>query len=191
MAGQIQSPVRLEDNDGTSETLFNSSGNIAGKYRKAAMVPGGNISSMWFVYSADRWGHAGSGTGSSKEVGTSSGGVTVSYDIRSAQGFNMTNPGITLFEHSEFRGFGNLFQSSIPDITRSFPEGEVPGCSGAYISGGVWNLYKGFNYTGGLLSFNGQTNLGPGFYDFGGLPINDQAKSIRFVRPSTEDDIKK
>ena len=184
MAGQIQSPLKLEDKNGTSETIFNAMGTIGGSYTKAAMVPGGNMPTMWFVYSAEDWGHAGSGTGESKEVGTSSGGVTVSYSIRSAQGFNITNPGISLFEHSKYRGYGNLFQSSIPDLTSSFPQGQISGCSGAYISGGVWNLYKGFNYTGGLLSYNGQTDLGPGFYDFGNLPLNDQAKSLKYVRAS-------
>ena len=180
----ITSPLKLEDSEGTSETLFNSSGSIDGSYTKAVIIPGGHVLTMWFVYSADNWGKAGSGTGESKDVGTSSGGVTVSYSIRSAQGFNMTNPGISLFEHSKYRGYGHAFQSSMPNITTSFPQGQISGCSSAYISGGVWNLFKDFNYTGGMLSFNGQTDLGPGFYDFGGLPLNDQAKSIRFVRPS-------
>ena len=179
MAGPIQSPLKLEDKDGTSETIFKAMGDISGKFTKAAMVPGGNMPTMWFVYSAEEWGHAGSGTGESKEVGTSSGGVSVSYSIRSAQGFNMTNPGITLFEHGKFRGFGNLFQSSCPDITKSFHQGQISGACGAYISGGVWNLFKDFNYTG-LLA----TDLGPGLYDFGNLPLSDQAKSIQFVRPS-------
>ena len=132
MAGQIQSPLKLEDSVGTSETIYNAMGTIGGSYTKAAMVPGGNMSSMWVVYNDDNWGHANSGTGESKIVGTSSGGVTVSFSIRSAQGFNMTNPGISLFEHSKYQGYGNLFQSSIPDITSSFPQGQISGCSGAY-----------------------------------------------------------
>lgn len=185
MAGAPQSPLKLTDVEhSTSIKIYNPQGTISGNHTRATMVSGGNMPTMWFVYSADHWGHADSGTGTSRSVGISGGaGIQTPFAIKSAQGFNVTDPGVVVFEHSQYRGYGNLYENSVPDLTASFPQGKVPGVSSVYISGGVWTLYNGYDYTGEVLSYNEKEELGPGFYDFGALPVNDQAKSLKYVRP--------
>ena len=174
-----ESPLQLEDNEGTVERIYNTQGYIPGNYKKAVMIQGATPT-MWLVYSVNQWGQL--NDGESTAVGTA-GVVSTSYPIRSAQAFNVVNPGIVIFEHSRYRGNGELLRGSIPSII-DLPQGKT-GISSIYITGGVWNLFKGFNYTGALLSYNGKTDLGPGFYTFEGLALNKQLKSIRFVGASS------
>ena len=183
MAAAPQSPLKLSSGSGESLTIYNPIGFIPPAptfYTIATMIPG-DIPTMWFVYSEKDWGHADSGVGSSIAVGDD-GPKEASYPIVSAQGFNMVNPGIVLFEHSRYRGFGNLYQTSNPNITDSFPQGEISGASSMYISGGIWNLFSDFDYGGKKLSYFGNEDLWPGWYDFGDTSINDQAKSIKYIR---------
>ena len=141
-----------------------------------------NIKTFYVVYSAETYGTAGSGTGSaslvpSNPVSGSSNSIQTSYIIQSAQGFDLGNPGVVMFQHYNFRGYGVEFRTNNPNITESFPTGEIDGASSFVCTGGEWRLYTKTNYNGGsVLVKKG---------DFGNLDkfgLNDKIKSVKFIK---------
>ena len=85
------------------------------------------------------------------------------YDpIKSIQGFHELNPGIILFEHSQYRGYASLFRNTNPDLSNSFSQGQISGVSSMIITGGMWSFYTGYNCHGTKLTIDGKTVLGPG-----------------------------
>lgn len=62
--------------------------------------------------------------------------VTINSAIRSIQGFNETNSVVILFEHSQYCGYGKLFENTNPGITQYFPPGNISGVSSMIITGG-------------------------------------------------------
>uniref|UniRef100_A0A1X7V4K5 Uncharacterized protein n=1 Tax=Amphimedon queenslandica TaxID=400682 RepID=A0A1X7V4K5_AMPQE len=181
----IAGPLHLISRSGTRD-LYNTTDSISsGDCYTQASVIASDPKSLWVVYTVPNWDHGNSPDSNSATI-VEPDGTTVSTmsPIQSAQGFNMENPGAILFEHSKFRGYGNQHRSHNEDLTSSFSQGTIAGVSSAIITGGVWNLFTGINFTGKRLVFDGKQDLGPGRYDFGCLPANDQAKSIKYVRPA-------
>lgn len=179
----VSSPLELISPSGT-ERIYDATANISGGYYQAKVVAS-DAPSLWVVYSSPDWDHDHFEDRQSEViVEPGAGTVSTPSSILSAQGFNILDPAVILFEHSQYRGYGFEFRSTIEDITSQFTQGSISGVSSAIITGGIWNLYAGFNFTGKLLSFNGKKDLGPGRYDFGCLPGNDQAKSIKRIGTS-------
>lgn len=175
----IAGPLKIEGSKG-SQTIYETKGQIDEGFKDATVLES-TPESIWVIYNVPNWDH---------ELGSNLSQV-VEYSqpesltpIRSAQGFDKNNPGIILFEHSKFRGYGNKLSRTTPDLTSSFPQGKVAGVSSAIVTGGIWQMRTGYNGTGTLLTINGQSDLGPGRYDFGSLPVNDEAKSLLYIRPS-------
>ena len=169
-----ESPLRLQDDDGTQETIYNSTTAIGGKYNKATMIKG-EVTTRWFVYGGENWGANNIGNCVVvEEDGTT---ATASWPIRSARGYNKIERGLVIFQDTSYRGPDALIESDSPNLL-TYPPGQA-GISAICVIGGVWNLYSGYNYSGGLLALDGQSDFGPGVYTFGGSSINDKAKSAR------------
>lgn len=183
----IAGPLHLVSSSGTQD-IYNTTSSISSGdgYTQASVIVS-DPKSLWIVYTMPNWDHGNSPNDNSATV-VEPDGTTISTTspIQSAQGFNMENPDAILFEHSQFRGYGNPYRVSTEDLTSSFPQGTISGVSSAIITGGIWNLFTGANFTGKKLSFDGVQDLGPGRYDFGCLPANDQAKSIKYVRATPD-----
>ena len=177
----LTGPLELSGSQGTTK-IYSTTGSIQPGYNKAAAINTSGDGTLWVVYTVKNWDHDHPGDRCTEHIvdpNTGSANVDPENTL-SAQGFNVSNPGIILFEHSQYRGYGQLNTSDNPDLTQSFSQGSVSGVSSAIVTGGVWTLYKGFNYTGTQLG----GEIGPGRHDFGFLTTNDLAKSIKYVRPS-------
>ena len=173
----IESPLKLQDDDGTQETIYNSTTTIGGKYNKATMIKGG-LATRWFVYSAKNWGE--NNNGNCVVVAEDETTAAAPWPIQSARGYNKVNRGLVIFQDTSYRGPATLIEHDSPDLT-AYPPGKA-GVSAIYVTGGVWNLYSGYNYTGALLALNGQSDFGPGVYTFGGSSISNRALSARCKR---------
>ena len=178
----LSGPLNLSGSEGTKK-YFSTTSSIQAGYNRADAVQTGGNGTIWIVYTVQNWDHDHPGDRCTEYiVEANTGSVDVNpANVRSAQGFNVSNPGIILFEHSQYRGYGQLNTSDNPDLTGSFSQGQVSGVSSAIVTGGIWALYKGYNYSGTKL---GGSDIGPGRHDFGFLAVNDLAKSIKYVRPS-------
>ena len=176
-------PLHLTGTVG-EKTIYNSNANISGTFNKAEVVyDSSEPKSFWVIYSVPNFDHDHPDDRQTEEIVQPNGvAVNMQSGIVSAQGFNIVKPGAVLFENSQYRGYGNLFQSSIPDLTDSFSQGKISGVSSIIITGGIWNFYTGFNYTGTKIAFSGITDLGPGQYNLGCLPANDLIKSMKYIR---------
>ena len=166
------------------QTYNNSQVNISANYTKAE-VPQSSTRSLWVVYTVTEWDHKHPGDRSNVQKIVCTGeNVTMDDPIKSLQGFDESNPGVILFEHSHYRGYGKLFQNTTRDITQYFDQGKISGVSSIIITGGKWSFYTGYNCRGTKLNIDGKTALGPGRYDLGNHPGNDQIKSIEYVQAS-------
>ena len=174
MAAAIQSPLKLEDDVGTQQTIYSSTAVIGGQYNKATMINGG-VTTKWFVYSGENYGANNNGSCVVvEEDGTT---ATTPWPIQSARGYNKVDPGLVIFQDINYRGSDALIENSSPNLI-AYTAGQA-GVSSIYVIGGVWNFYSGFNYTGSKLALDGQSDFGPGVYNFAGSSINDKAKSAR------------
>ena len=141
-----------------------------------------NIKTFYVVYSEEMYGSEGSGTGSASFVpcnpdSGSSDPIQTSFNIQSAQGFDLNVPGLVMFQHRKSLGYGVEFRSNDPNITESFPTGEIDGASSFVCTGGEWKLYTKTNYNGGLVSVkSGQ------FGDLGDFGLNSKIKSVKFIK---------
>ena len=108
-------------------------------------------------------------------VSGSSNAIHTSGSIRSAQGFDITNPGLVLFEHANYKGNGRIFINSSKDVNASFPVHQAGGASSAVITGGKWRLFTKKNMQGSHIDLPHGSSLVPTFVPLG---INDQVQSI-------------
>ena len=180
----LDGPLELYTPGTGSQQFYSSTDDTSPGYTHAKALPTSGEGSLWVVYTVTKWdkGHP-----SSREppvsfvIEPNKGSVDVSPNrILSIQGFNANNPGIILFEHSQYRGEGRLYTSSNPNITDSFPANTVEGVSSVIVLGGEWQLFDGYNGQGTALEFEGSTVFEPQcrYYSFGGTAINDKAASI-------------
>ena len=165
------------------EKFYNARADISGDYTKAEVISS-EPKSVWVVYTVKEWDHQHPGDRDVEEIVRVGHPVTMPANIRSIQGFDELNPGVILFEHSQYRGFATMVRNSNPDITQSFSQGQVSGVSSMIITGGIWSFYTGFNFTNTKINIDGKTQLGPDDYDLGYLLANDQIKSVQYVRAS-------
>ena len=182
---QTTNPLHLKNLSGVSQDIFqpNKSIDSSLSYNQANVQNSdANIKTFYVVYSEETYGSAGSGTGSaalvpSDPVSGSSDTVQTSFSIRSAQGFDLNTPGLVMFQHNHYLGYGQSFRSNDANITDSFPTGQIDGASSFICTGGEWKLYTKMNNQGGSIPVTqGQSgNLG----DFG---LNDTIKSVKFIK---------
>ena len=187
MSTETTGKLHLIGHSGHSEDIKEAKSNIsATNGYTQAYVEESDPKSLWVVYTVPNWDHGVSPDDNSSTIVNPDGNtVTTKSSIQSAQGFDMENPGAILFEHSQFRGYGNKTTKSVKDLTTFFPQGTISGVSSVFINGGIWNLFTGANFTGNMLNIDGVHDFGPGMHDFGGsLAVKDQAKSIKFVKAS-------
>lgn len=180
----IANPLMLQSDVGDS-ILYASSAQLQLGFRKAKVFSDGFPPSIWVLYNIYKWDHHETTSRDGIVVVAADGLVESSdRDILSAQGFNINNPGVILFEHSAFRGFGLSFQAESKNLSQSFPQGEISGVTSVIVTGGYWSFYDGYNFEGINIALNGQTEFGPGKYDFKDSQSNDKARSMRYVRAS-------
>ena len=98
--------------------------------------------------------------------------VSLGFDAASAQGFDCREPGIILFQHFNYNGFGKEFRETTNDISASFPPNSPSGVSSVIVTGGTWGIYDGKNGEGTLLATIKNGEMNPK------LDSNDKAMSI-------------
>ena len=143
-----------------------------------------NIKTFYVVYSAEVYGSKGSGTGSasfvpSDPVSGSCDTIQTPFSIQSAQGFDLNTPGLVMFQHENSLGYGVEFRCNDPNITESFPNGQIDGASSFVCTGGEWKLYTRTNY-------QGRRPIDVTSGQFGNLKrfcLNDKIKSVKFIKP--------
>ena len=134
--------------------------------------------SFYIVYSTPRYGEGISSTQS--VIVDSQSDVKFGFKARSTQGWD--KKGITLMEHSNYRGTGVTFSNTEVDITSSFPTGQSQGVSSFIVMKGVWALYTGKNLGRTRIRINGVSEFGPGYRtEFLGV-VNDLIQSIEYLR---------
>ena len=102
--------------------------------------------------------------------------VSTGFDIESAQGFDIRDPSIVLFEHPNYIGNARQYRSSQRDVSRSFPTGDHwSGVSSFIVTGGKWKLYGAKNMRPPLLR-----TVTTGCYTWAGS-ANDKVLSIERV----------
>ena len=145
-----------------------------------AKVSNGDVpKSFYVVYTARNYSRDGTGTSylvPQNALSGTSDPITAGGFIRSAQGFDVSSPGLVLFEHVDYKGSGNKFVNSNKDINDSFPNGQVSGVSSAVVTGGKWRLYSGMNMQGGYIDVSVGSPLVRSFVDLG---MNDVVQSIQ------------
>ena len=182
----LTEPIKLSGSVGSR--IFNSTTSSiqdSEVYTEATPLPASNAGTLWVVYSVANWDHDNpGGDQTAKTIEPNSVTVQVNSPIRSLQGFNVENPSVIMFEHSQFRGFGDSTTNSVP-VLAEFPAGKINGVSSVIITGGKWSFYTEYNYTGTTIAVNGEEILTPGRYDFACKVINDLAKSVKYVGPTS------
>lgn len=174
---QIANPIQLSNDIGTQLFFTPMASGIAHSNFTRAVAPINAFPpSMWLIYNEENF-----------DVDhVSNGGVMVQDEevdygrtIKSIQGFNVNNPGIILFSHFAYRGFGLPLQFSNPNITAAFPPGERNGLSSVIVMGGTWSFYSDVEYNN-TISIEGRTQFGKGMYNLW-ADGNDVAKSVQLV----------
>ena len=182
----LTEPIKLSGPVG-SRTFNSTTSSIQASevYNEATPLPASNAGTLWVVYTVANWDHDHPASDNkSTVIEPNSATVQVNSPIRSLQGFNVENPGIVMFEHSQFRGFGDSANNSVP-VLAEFPSGKINGVSSVIITGGKWSFHTEYNYTGTTIAVDGKEILTPGRYDFADKVINDLAKSVKYVGPSS------
>ena len=134
---------------------------------------------VWIVYSEKNYGRAGGGNGSSFIVLPDAYGlVDPGFRIQSAQAFDVTQPCVCLFEHSEYRGNKLATGQSVEDIRNQFPPGEVAGMSSCIALSGLWQVCTRPAFNGARRDVTGPENV-PLFPE-----LNDKVQSIKLLRAS-------
>ena len=177
----LSGPILLTSPSGEQRMFYKDQVDISGDYTRAEVLSS-EPKSLWVVYTVTEWDRYHPGDRDVEKIVRVGHPVTTCAAIRSMQGFDETNPGIILFEHSQYRGFAKKFENSNPDMTKYFHPGQISGVSSMIITGGQWSFYTGFNFTNTKIIIDGKTVLGPGDYDLGHLPVNDHIKSIQYVQ---------
>ena len=144
-------------------------------YRKGRID---GIESFYIVYSTPQYGKGAPSTQS--VIVDSQYDINFGFMARSAQGWDKN--GITLMEHSNYRGRGVTFTHTEVDITSLFPTRQSQGVSSFIVMKGVWALYTGKNLGRTRIKINGVSEFGPGYQsEFLGA-VNDLIQSIEYLR---------
>ena len=184
----ISEPLQLIGKSGNRMMINNTTGEILGDYNRASVPPrSSQLKSKWLIYKFKNFDHGYTNKRPQEECPAivESGEVEMKLEpILSAQGFDLMNPGIIMFEHSQNRGYGKLFQTSVNDLTDANvfrPQERVTGVSSCIINGGVWSLFTEPNFKGTKVKLGSIDEFPKGKYDFGELI---RIRSMQLVRES-------
>ena len=174
---QTTNALLIKNAHGVTQEIFqpNSSIDTSVSYTEANVKISDHKKSFYVVYSEETYRSAGSGTAlvPSDPVSGSSDPIQTAFSIRSAQGFDLNTPGLVMFQHNNYLGYGQQFRSKDANITDSFPTGQIDGASSFICTGGEWKLHTTRRFRGRSVSVTkGQfCNLS----DFG---LDDKVKSV-------------
>ena len=136
---------------------------------------------MWILYAAENFGRARGGVGESHIVYPSQGlpdttaKVVVPFKIKSAQAFNISNPCLALFEHSNFRGYMYAINCSMRDIV--FIPDSIAGLSSAIAISGKWEFFTKPDFKGKKVLVMDGPQTAPTLF-----AANDKVASIKLVQ---------
>ena len=122
-----------------------------GSFKKAKVDNTDYPKSFYVVYGKQHYGTAeGMATPAALVPSDPSSGssetINTSFTIESAQGFDVRDPSIVLFEHPNYTGNARQYRSTQRNITSSFPPNDGwRGVSSVIVTGGKWKLYAGKN----------------------------------------------
>lgn len=179
------SSIQLLTDDGVSSDDYNTDvaqiddGGFS--YTHFQVTKNSRNGAVWVVYSEYNYGRDGCGTGTSL-VATPDivGKIKAGFPIKSIQAFNVTDPCICLFEHSNYRGNKKAFEATVTNITEFFPTDEIAGASSVIATSGKWHLHAGVGHTGPkqvVDALNGTQSIAL-------LKLNDKVKSVDLLRAS-------
>ena len=136
---------------------------------------------VWVVYSEPNFGRGGNGKSYIVYTNKSDQILKPGFAIRSIQGFNVTQPCICLFEHSEYRGNKYGTNRSLDDIVDVFPPEEVEGMSSAIVLSGFWSVCTKPGLSGAKQDVDATSSVQEVslFAD-----LNDKIRSVQLVRAS-------
>lgn len=183
MASRYRSSIQLftEEAGTVSNRYYTDVGNVdSGSYTRFKVTKESGDGAVWLVYSEPNYGR--NRRGSCKiAYPDETGMINAGFIIKSMQAFNITQPCICLFEHSEFRGNKLPTSQNVDDITKQFPPGEVSGMSSAIATSGLWSVYTRPAGQGPHQEVNalGRITTVPIFKQ-----INDKVQSIKLERAS-------
>lgn len=184
MASGYHSSIQLfnEDESLYSDRYYRDVGNVESSgfsYTKFKVTKESGDGAVWLVYSEPNYGRAGGGVGSSvfaypDQLYV----VSAGFAIKSIQAFDITQPCICLFEHSQYRGNKMAIDQSVEDIRKFFPPGEIAGLSSAIATSGKWSVYTKPGYNGPHQDVDalGGSQSVPIFQ-----LLNDKVQSVRLV----------
>ena len=137
MSDQVLGYLKLSNANGTiHKTITHIEENIHPGFTKVEVM--NQPASFWVIYKDTDYSY-----------NTTNGiGVKVDdkhdmgVDIRSAQGFNNTNPSIVIFQDFNMSGFGVQYYNTSQLSADTFPPGTWKGVSSFYVVGGTWQFYN-------------------------------------------------
>eukprot|EP00731_Ephydatia_muelleri_P023305 Em0015g888a len=166
---------------GPKQEIYNPTHIITDNFKHAKVSNTDNPKSMYVVYTVPNFASDESGTSylvPQDGVSGSSTPIQASSDIRSAQGFDVTLSGLILFEHINYKGYGQKFVISDNDINNSFPAGSRGGVSSAVVTGGKWRLWTKRDMQGAYIDLTMANPLNPSFVPLG---MNDRVQSVQRI----------
>lgn len=138
---------------------------------------------VWVIYSEPNFGRAGGGKGRSYIVFTDKSDQIIKpgFPVKSFQAFNVTQPCICLFEHSDYRGNKYSTNRNLDDIGDVFPPDQVEGMSSAVALSGSWRVCTKPGFSGAKQDVNALSGVQEIsiFQD-----LNDKIKSVQLIRAS-------
>ena len=171
--------LELSGNTGTKCIQNTTACCIPSGYNLAKSI-GTDSTQLWIAYSTEDWDSNNADNSSAVTFIPADGTIwTVTAGIRSVRRLAKLNPGIILFKNSSYRGDSVQLTSSQPAVPDAFLK-NVHSC---IVTGGVWKIFDGYDFTGTNLSVFGKVELEPGYYDFGSLAIKDRIVSVKYIRP--------
>jgi hypothetical protein len=167
-----------------AEEIFNPTSKIAGNYKNVYVNNAQLPYSFYVVYSDEHYGTNDKGESTlvpseqvlSTQKGDFSETITLKYAVRSAQGYDIQDPGICLFQHGSYKGSTRMFRASENNLQDTFGgPNAAQGVSSLIVTGGTWNLYGTVDFKPPLLATVKKGEFLPS------LPYNDKVQSVEKI----------
>eukprot|EP00731_Ephydatia_muelleri_P023313 Em0015g896a len=162
---------------GPKQEMYNLTHIITDNFMYAKVSNNDQPKSFYVVYTVPNFASDESGTSCLVGVSGSSTSIRAGNYIRSAQGFDVTVPGLVLFEHINYKGYAQKFVISDENMKSSsrFLAGRPEGASSAVVTGGKWRLS---NIAGKYIDLTMESPLIPTFVPLG---IKDRVQSVQRI----------
>ena len=162
---------------GPQQEIYNPTHTITDNFMYAKVSNNDQPKSFYVVYTVPNFASDESGTSYLVGVSGSSTSIRAGNYIRSAQGFDVTVPGLILFEHINYKGYAQNFVIADENMKSSsrFLAGRPEGASSAVVTGGKWRLR---NMAGKYIDLTMESPLTPTFEPLG---IKDRVQSVQRI----------